>query len=307
MADWIIIVDDDEMTLKLAGRILSSNGMKVSAFKSGRAMLDYIERKGAPDLVLLDIKMPEMDGFEVITKLKQIEKAKDVPVIFLTADENTGAEKRGLELGAMDFIRKPFVSEILILRVRHIIDLVQLQKKLANEVIEKTIEAQTDAMTGMLNKMTSENTVADTVSTSDGILLMIDLDNFKLVNDRFGHDMGDKVLVGFADSLKSILQDEDISGRIGGDEFIAFCKGNRTKESIHELTKKLNAEYMSFTRELMGDDVTDMDLGVSVGAVCIPEYGRDYEDVRKKADDALYSTKRSGKHGISFYTTVAPV
>lgn len=306
MADWVIVVDDDEMNLKLAGHILSANGMKVTAFKSGKAMLDYIQKNECPDLLLLDVKMPEMDGFEVMVKFKEIEKAKDVPVIFLTGSEDEGAEKKGLELGAMDFIRKPFVPEVLTLRVRHIIDLVHLQKKLANEVVEKTIEAQTDGLTGMLNKVTAENDIAEILPKEDGMLLMIDMDNFKQVNDIYGHDMGDRVLVKFAELLKAGLKEDDLSGRIGGDEFIAFCKGVKSEEIIREMTGLLNDKFLAFAKEIMGPDM-EIPLGISIGAVRVPEHGRDYEDVRKKADDALYATKRSGKHSVSFYTNVAPV
>ena len=108
--------------------------------KSGRALLDYLQEKDMPDLILLDIKMPGMDGFETLTALRATEKGKRVPVIFLTADEKEGTEVKGLAMGAMDFIKKPFVPEVLTLRVRHMIDLDHLQRNLAEEVEKKTRE-----------------------------------------------------------------------------------------------------------------------------------------------------------------------
>ena len=142
MADWIIVVDDDENNLMMAGHILSTAHMKVTAMKSGRDLLAFLKEREVPDLILLDIKMPGMDGFETLTELRKLEKAKEVPVIFLTADEKSETEAIGLSLGAVDFIKKPFVPEVLKLRVRHMIDLDQLQRNLAQEVEKKTKENQ---------------------------------------------------------------------------------------------------------------------------------------------------------------------
>ncbi len=301
MADWVIVVDDDETNLKLAGRILSMNGMRVSAFKSGETLLEYIKENEVPDLILLDIKMPKMDGFETMQKLRTIEKASEVPVIFLTGDENSGAETKGLSLGAMDFIKKPFIPEVLTLRVRHIIELVQLQKRLTNEVEKKTEEANTDAMTGLLNKKATETAIEEMIAASDGMLMMLDLDSFKQVNDIYGHDMGDKILIRFSKLLRAMVQEGDIAGRIGGDEFMAFCRNVAEESEIREKTEFLNVEMVSSAKRLMGEDMT-VPLGVSVGAVRVPTYGRNYTEVRKKADDALYQVKRDGKHGYCVYS-----
>ena len=140
MADWVIVVDDDETNLKMAGHILSRAHMRVTAMKSGEALIAYIREKEVPDLILLDVKMPGMDGFETLTMLREMERGKHVPVIFLTGDEKEGTEVKGLSLGALDFIKKPFVPEVLTLRVRHTIDLDHLQRNLAQEVDKKTKE-----------------------------------------------------------------------------------------------------------------------------------------------------------------------
>ena len=140
MADWVIVVDDDEQNLKMAGRILSRAHMRVTAMKSGEALIDYIREKEVPDLILLDVKMPGMDGFETLAGLRKMDKGKMVPVIFLTADEKEDTEVRGLTAGAMDFIKKPFVPEVLTVRVRHMIDLDHLQRNLEDEVEKKTKE-----------------------------------------------------------------------------------------------------------------------------------------------------------------------
>ena len=133
MADWVVVVDDDVTNLKMAGHILSKHNMRVTALKSGTALIEYV-KTNQPDLILLDIMMPGLDGFETMEILKkQMIPGKEIPIIFLTADENRESEMRGLQLGAMDFIRKPFVPEVLVLRVRHTIELVRLQRNLVLE------------------------------------------------------------------------------------------------------------------------------------------------------------------------------
>lgn len=141
MISQIVIVDDDPIILKRAWNTLASAGFKVVVLKSGKALLDYAKENMAPNLILLDISMPEMDGFEVVEKLRMCESNwRDTPVIFLTANEDEDTETKGLSLGAMDFIRKPFVPSVLVLRVKHAVELVRLQKDLETMVEEKTKE-----------------------------------------------------------------------------------------------------------------------------------------------------------------------
>ncbi|SFI16696.1 putative two-component system response regulator [Pseudobutyrivibrio sp. OR37] len=141
MISQIVIVDDDPIILKRAWNTLTSAGFKVVVLKSGKALLDYAKENMAPNLILLDISMPEMDGFEVVEKLRMCESNwRDTPVIFLTANEDEDTETKGLSLGAMDFIRKPFVPSVLVLRVKHAVELVLLQKDLETMVEEKTKE-----------------------------------------------------------------------------------------------------------------------------------------------------------------------
>lgn len=139
MSDWILVVDDDTANLRMASRILSTEKMRVSCLKSGEDAVKFLH-ENRPDLILLDIHMPGMDGFDTIAALKKGKVTADIPVIFLTADDDSNAETRGLEAGAMDFIKKPFVPEVLLLRVRHTIDLVRLQTDLSREVEKKTQE-----------------------------------------------------------------------------------------------------------------------------------------------------------------------
>lgn len=137
--DWILVVDDDTANLKMAGFILGKAQMRASCLKSGMDAVRFLQ-ENRPDLILLDIHMPEMDGFETILAIRKNEAIADIPVIFLTADDDSETEKKGLEAGAVDFIKKPFVPEVLLLRVRHTIDLSRLQADLEREVQKKTQE-----------------------------------------------------------------------------------------------------------------------------------------------------------------------
>lgn len=137
MADWVLVVDDDPSNLRMASHILSGQQMRVSCLKSGNDALKFLQ-KNRPDLILLDIHMPGMDGYETLYAVQSDPHTAGIPVIFLTADDDSGAEARGLQAGAMDFIKKPFVPEVLLLRVRHTIDLIRLQTDLSAEVERKT-------------------------------------------------------------------------------------------------------------------------------------------------------------------------
>ncbi|MBR1930141.1 MAG: response regulator [Lachnospiraceae bacterium] len=139
MSDWILVVDDDMFNLRMASHILSSEGLKVSCQQSGEAALDFLA-DNRPDLILLDVHMAGMDGFETLEAIRTDTDLVKLPVIFLTADEDVGTETKGLEVGAMDFIRKPFVPEVLLARVHHTIELTRLQENLAGEVAKKTQE-----------------------------------------------------------------------------------------------------------------------------------------------------------------------
>lgn len=147
MSDWVLVVDDDTANLKMASRILVSEQMRVSCLKSGEDALRFLQ-ENQPDMVLLDLHMPGMDGFETIAAIRADEKTADIPVIFLTADDDRDTEAKALTAGAMDFIKKPFVPEVLLLRVKNTIELIRLKTSLSDEVEKKTQEiiAQTEKL-----------------------------------------------------------------------------------------------------------------------------------------------------------------
>ncbi|MBR5375893.1 MAG: response regulator [Lachnospiraceae bacterium] len=139
MGDWVTVIDDDISNLKMANHILTGEGFRVSCLKSGGELLDFL-KANTPDLLLLDIHMPELNGFDTLEMIKKDERMSSIPVMFLTADDDAETEAKGLGAGAMDFIKKPFVPEVLLLRARHTIDLIRLQRDLAREVEKKTTQ-----------------------------------------------------------------------------------------------------------------------------------------------------------------------
>ena len=167
MAEWVTIVDDDVTNLKIAGHILAKQNFKVSFLKSGEALIDFL-KDHRPDLILLDIHMPGMNGIETLKKIRSMEKEREeIPVIFLTADEDAKTEVSCLRLGAMDFIKKPFIPEVLLLRVRHILELVRLQRHLQTEVEIKTKEKWYEQSKNERLSMQIVKTLVNTIDAKD--------------------------------------------------------------------------------------------------------------------------------------------
>ena len=138
MADRIVVVDDDRMSLLLAKKVLDHAGMEGNYLCSGEEAVAFFDGTSIPDLILLDVHMPDLDGFEVLKRLKTDPSYRNVPVVFLTGDDDVKTETAGLHAGAADFIRKPFAAEVLLKRVRNIIDLNRLHHDMANEIRAKT-------------------------------------------------------------------------------------------------------------------------------------------------------------------------
>ena len=288
----ILIVDDEEMMLMLAERILSRKYDVVTATNGFEAIELYESEH--PDLILSDLMMPEMSGYE-LHRILQERSAATLPIIFMSADEGEDNEIRGFELGAADYIHKPVRPDVLLKRVGNIID--NLDKIRGLEVA-----AETDSLTKMLNKAASQKKIGAAVKNSSGALLMIDLDSFKLINDLYGHAAGDKILIKFSELIKSVIRENDLAGRMGGDEFVVFLENVDDEKILENRAAWLNAQILNCAKKLLGESM-NIPLGASLGAVFVPDEGREFQSLYKKADKALYEVKQHGKHGISIYGT----
>ena len=286
----ILIVDDTRFMRKAASAMLASQYETVCA-SSGEEALELIERE-KPDLVLTDLQMQGMSGLELLEQLKQ--RSQDhVPVMFMTAAGDEESESRVLRSGAIDCIRKPFHQELLLLRVENIM-------RQLNRIAGLKMVAEADPMTGMLNKVSVQKALRELCRHAAGTLMMIDLDSFKLVNDLYGHNMGDRVLIRFSEIIRSVIRSSDVAGRVGGDEFIVFCKDVRDEDIIAERTRQLNESLVASAKEFMGEDCP-IPLGASVGAVRVPDEGTEFTALYQKADKALYQVKQHGRHGYEIY------
>ncbi|MBR3739895.1 MAG: diguanylate cyclase [Clostridia bacterium] len=289
MADWIIIVDDNVADLQMAESALKNIGINTTVLKTGRELLDYLQQSASvPDLLLINIFMRDMDGFETLKAVRNLkDSSANIPVIFLSTDEAQASETNGLRLGAIDYIHKPINPDILTNRVQNAL---QTQKKLAQ--LEKN--AMIDRMTGLLNKDTIEDRMEAICQVETGFLCVLDLDSFKLFNDIYGHDIGDRVIVMFSDLLKNNMRSEDICGRIGGDEFLLFAKNMRTENELRHFTERINRDYLKMMKQLFEDSLK-FPTGVSIGAAAVPVHGRSYRELFHLADQALGIVKQTGK------------
>lgn len=259
---------------------------------------DAVSRYGEvhPDLVLCEYDTPQMSGLELLSRLSA-HYGELIPIVFISDSADDEAESLAFEAGAMDFVRRPFKSTVLVHRINNAMRQIESVRQLQG----LKVVAETDPMTGLLNKAAVQKTLGELCSHADGTLMMIDLDDFKLVNDIYGHGMGDRVLIRFAEILRgAIRSSDDIVGRVGGDEFLVFCRDVRSERLISEKTSAINLALLEASREYMGADM-NIPIGASVGAVMVPDEGRDFEELYKKADKALYSVKENGKHGCAFF------
>lgn len=291
----ILIVDDMIVPLMMTENMLAGQYETFCAQSAKEAMEIY--RKERPDMVLSDFRMPGMTGYEMQIELQNEFHAK-IPFMFMTADNTDEVESRGFDNGAMDLIHKPFKPEVLLRRVANILQTVgQIQD------LKKT--STTDKLTGLFNKGASEEELKKICKKSHGSLMMIDLDSFKLVNDIHGHAMGDKILIAFADILRAAMRATDFIGRMGGDEFVAFCDGVHEESAIAAKTQFINEKITEAAKQLMGEDM-NIPLGASIGCVLVPQAGTDFVELYKKADKALYIVKQNGKHGYNIFSEDTP-
>ncbi len=287
----ILIVDDVVFNLKYAADVLRDT-YEISTVKSGEKALQFLQER-IPDLILLDVNMPEMDGYEVMKCLKENEVFQDIPVVFLSAETDGKSELKGLKMGAMDYIKKPFEPEIMRSRISTILEISE-QKKALQKI------ARRDGLTDLLNRRSLETLLGEADSREHGYFLLLDLDNFKQVNDTCGHLVGDKVLVKFAQVLVRETEGKGTAYRLGGDEFAVYIPGERDQEEVGELAQQIIAETEFEIQEML-PDTFKYRVSVSVGIARKVDDGNCFMDLYSMADKALYYIKQNGKRGFHFY------
>ncbi len=290
----ILMVDDVATNLVLAEEVLRKD-YKISTAKSGKQAL-LLLNEITPDLIMLDINMPGMNGFEVFETIQKNPMWADIPVIFLTAEYDNAKELNGLSMGAMDFLHKPFEPQIMKARIDKILSMQDEKKELRGA-------ANKDALTNLSTRKTLENRIESLDNDALGAFMILDLDNFKKVNDNYGHIVGDSVLVRLARVFEEIISDKDIVCRLGGDEFAIYLEGEDDREAVRGIARRLIATSEFEISDLLSD-YSDYHVSVSIGITMRPGDGTDFMTLYANADKALYFVKQNGKRGYHFYDSM---
>jgi len=294
----ILIVDDVEDNIEILGDLLTFDGYKVLSANSGEAALEQIQI-ARPDLILLDILMPGMNGFEVCEKLKANDANKDIPVIFVSSMTDLDSKVKGFKVGGVDYINKPFQRAEILMRVNTHIMLRRLQKHLEEQNLELERLANTDYLTDLYNRRRFFHVAAEAFAgeAKDPISVsLIDLDYFKLVNDTYGHLIGDQVLIHIAHMIRDYCRANDIAARYGGEEF-AILHPSIARQDAYQVTEGIRkrVEDTPYVHK-------DNEIGVTLSAgVVDSQVCKDctrIDDVLARADLALYRAKDGGRNQV---------
>jgi len=290
----ILIVDDLRTNALALAKILKSEWAVKTAFDGPSALKMAVEDP-LPNIILLDVQMPGMDGYEVCKRLKQSPETRDIPVVFITALNDHKDEAYGLGLGAVDYIVKPVNEPIVKARIRNHVALQQARSDLAlkNEELEQL--AIRDTLTGLYNRRKLDTSFAREVERAARYgrplsVIMVDVDYFKAVNDTHGHPVGDAVLIETARLLQAALRTSDILGRWGGEEFLIICPETPIETAV-PLAERLRSDYEQC--EFSGAGHLTASFGVAAHRA-----GHHVEDILLGADKALYQAKKSGRNRV---------
>lgn len=292
MSTKILLLDDSKFIIKLLTDILEEKNYIVYSCDNGLSILE-MANEFKPDVILLDIVMPGMDGFEICKLLMSQRELKDTPVIMITAKTDSSNIKKALELGAFDYIKKPIDAIEVVARVQSAVRFKRQQEKLKEMAMK-------DGLTGLYNhtcliELFEEEYNKQVEEGKNISFAMIDIDFFKKLNDTYGHIVGDLVLEEISGVLKKSIRDCDIVGRYGGEEFsIVFTDGDA--DTILDLCEKVrkNIEEYKFSVGFKAIKVT-----ISMG-VCIKskEDNIKSSDMIIRADNALYRAKENGRNRV---------
>lgn len=304
----ILVVDDHPDNIQVLRARLEARGYLVDEAEDGQQALERVHASPPPDLILLDVMMPKIDGFEVVRRIKSDETLPFIPVIMQTALDTTESMVQGLDAGADDYIAKPINFRELDARVKSLLRIQSLQSSLQQREKELSVAnaqllvmSSTDVLTGVANRRSLEERLHDLWEHSRRLheplsLVMCDIDHFKRVNDEYGHQVGDTVLQQFAKLLAAEAREIDKVGRYGGEEFVLLLPGTvldaavTFAERIRECVEK---------REFTYGEGQSLHRTMSCGIASWPHpLVMDQEALIKAADDALYVAKETGRNRV---------
>lgn len=297
----VLVVDDSTAIRRILRRSLEGAGYRVTEAADGQQGIESC-RADRPDLVLLDVDMPVMDGMATLSALRSDEALSGLPVLFLTARTGATDVALGLDLGAEDYLRKPCEPAELTARVASALRIKAREVALEQRAQDLDDLSTTDALTGLGNRRHLEarrSEIARATGPDTGVgMIIVDVDHFKKVNDEEGHVVGDVVLRILAGRLQSVVGDDATLVRWGGEEFLALTRDDSIEEVVslgERFRKSIFDEPFS-----IGNDRT-LEISVSVGCACGLLAGM--EELVETADAALYEAKRKGRNRVAFRVT----
>ena len=284
----ILLVDDVKINLEILKEILYDYNILCAV--SGDEALEIVQ-KNKIDLILLDIMMPGLDGYEVCNILQKNEKTKNIPIIFVTAKTDEESIVKGYSIGARDYVTKPYKKLELLAKIKTHLKI----KKLIEDL---EYMAKHDKMTGLLNRGEFFRLAIHRFAVNKENLygVMMDIDKFKQINDTYGHHIGDIVIKKFAKIVKSYIDDNFILGRIGGEEFAMVCNFDNEKT----LKRIIENIRMAIEREVIELDDKKVKFTISIGVAKAKESHNSIDDLLKDADEMLYSAKNNGRNKVLF-------
>lgn len=286
----VLIVDDTKENIKVLQRILAEEGYKIGVALSGIQALKNVS-KLKPDLILLDVMMPEMDGFETCRRLKSNPETKDISVIFLTAKTEMDDVSMGFEVGAVDYITKPFLDKDICVRVK-------THLKLSAALKQLLLQSTKDPLTDLFNRRSFNEKLEGEYKRSlrggePFSLIFLDIDFFKNINDTYGHSAGDKVIQEVGKFLNKIGRGGDEVCRWGGEEFLIFLPGTSLKGAA-EKAEKIREGISSMVIEFQGSKIN---LTMSLGVGTFQTYLK-LSQIIDMADKNLYRAKNRGRNCV---------
>ncbi|MCR5389346.1 MAG: response regulator [Lachnospiraceae bacterium] len=288
----ILMVDDVTTNLKSAAEVLQPF-YHLSMAKSGKQALNFL-KKNRPDLILLDIMMPEMDGYDTMEQIKLNPRTANIPIIFLTADTEQESEIRGMKMGAMDFITKPFEAEAMLGRIEKVLQMEDMRKNILSS-------AKRDLLTDLWKAEYLEPEIDSRlkhISDTGATMLLIDFDDFKSFAAGGRTNNADGVIIRFCESLRKIVPADTLLGRIGKDRFLLFIPYGLNEIELMGLCTDIRDVSL---REANNASSADTTLTVSISIALAPQHGLDYASLTAKLDMAMYYIKQTGKDQIHIY------
>jgi len=287
----ILVIDDTVSNLDILGNLL--NNYYVIDATNGDDALEILEDE-LVDLILLDIMMPDMDGYEVCTRLKSNLITKDIPIIFITAKADEDSIEKAYEIGGIDYVTKPFKPKELLAKVKRELYLQDLQKELK-------LLASTDSMTKLYNRRYFTKMAAHSLDLSkrenkELSIIMIDIDKFKNVNDTYGHQVGDDVIITLANKLLEHQRKSDIVCRYGGEEFVILLP-NTSLDGARTVAQKIRLDIENLTIKIPSNEDLKFTISLGISLVNLKNESN-IEPALKRADDALYKAKESGRNRV---------